>query len=188
MDKEKRVIRPDAASCVACHDEDYRALFEEWRTTIGRLLTEVRAGLHEIYKEPLAEAVKAQVQAIERGLQALELDGSRGVHNYAFAEEFLTNAAKTIKSLGAGSVKRDEAPEFRQSLPGGFVRDVAAFLYPVVRYLLRQTGGRRPAEGHGGQGRGAPHSAKSSASGPRSLSSSIPPRASSWPSRPCART
>jgi len=103
VDKEKRVIRPDAASCVACHDEDYRALFEEWRTTIGRLLTEVRAGLHEIYKEPLAEAVKAQVQAIERGLQALELDGSRGVHNYAFAEEFLTNAAKTIKSLGAGA-------------------------------------------------------------------------------------
>ncbi len=106
VDGAKKVVRPDAAACAACHDEAYRGTFEEWRTTVSRLLSEARAGLHELYKRPLIDAEKAQVRSIEKGLEALELDGSRGIHNFVFAEEFLTNAVKTIKSLGAGVVEK----------------------------------------------------------------------------------
>ena len=47
------------------------------------------------------EAAKAQLKPIEEILRAVETDGSAGIHNYVFLEEYLAAAAKTVKALTA---------------------------------------------------------------------------------------
>ena len=101
LDKDRKVVRPDAGACVACHDENYRKTFQEWRDAIAKLAADLRAAVHEVYKQPLDEAAKAQLKPIEEILRAVETDGSTGIHNYPFLEEYLTAAAKTVKALTA---------------------------------------------------------------------------------------
>ena len=93
--------RPDTGACVACHDENYRKTFQEWRDAIAKLAADLRAAVHEVYKQPLDESAKAQIRSIEEILRAVETDGSAWIHNYVFLEEYLTAAAKTVKALAA---------------------------------------------------------------------------------------
>jgi nitrate/TMAO reductase-like tetraheme cytochrome c subunit len=99
LDKAGKVIRPDGGACVACHDEKYRATFTEWRDGVRGRAGEVRAALHALYKKPLADPEKAEVGKIEAALRAVDLDGSSGIHNYMFIDEYLTNLTRSIKSL-----------------------------------------------------------------------------------------
>jgi len=84
---------------VACHDEGYRATFTEWRDSIRRRADEIRAGLHAVYKRTLTDAEKAEAGKIEDALRTLDLDGSSGVHNYAFMDEYLTKMSAAVKVL-----------------------------------------------------------------------------------------
>jgi len=104
LDKDMKIVRPGAGACVACHGENYKKTFEEWRATTLKLAAELRAALHEVYKQPLDEAAKAQVKSAEALLRLLETDGSSGIHNYVFLEEALTAAAKTVR--GTAAMKR----------------------------------------------------------------------------------
>jgi len=101
LDKDKKVVRPGADACVACHDENYRKTFADWRETTSRLAAELRAAVHEVYKRPLDEPAKARLKSAEDLLRLLDTDGSSGIHNYPFLEEALTAAAKTVKELAA---------------------------------------------------------------------------------------
>jgi hypothetical protein len=101
LDKDRQVIRPDAGACVACHDENYRPTFQEWRDTVAKLAADLRAAIHDVSKHPLDGAAKAQLKPIEEILRSIEADGSAGIHNYLFLEETLTAAAKTVKALAA---------------------------------------------------------------------------------------
>ena len=96
--KQNEVIRPTAAACVECHDKNYENTFNEWRTTVKRLLADVRAALQEEKTAPLTDEQKARAAAVETVVQALEQDGSLGIHNHTFAQDFLTDALKKIKS------------------------------------------------------------------------------------------
>ncbi len=102
LDQAKKIVRPDGGPCVACHDEKYRATFAEWRDGVRGRAEEVRAGLHALYKGPLTEPEKAEVRKIEEALRTIELDGSSGIHNYMFIDEYLTKTTSSIKSLSAG--------------------------------------------------------------------------------------
>jgi hypothetical protein len=102
MDKDKKVVRPDAGACVACHDEKYRVTFEEWRTGIRDRVERIRTGLHALYKQKLTDAEKAVLAEIEKALGTVSLDGSSGVHNYMFLDDDLAGAEAKLKSLSGG--------------------------------------------------------------------------------------
>ncbi|RPJ01932.1 MAG: hypothetical protein EHM31_04465 [Candidatus Aminicenantes bacterium] len=99
LDKARKVVRPDGGACVACHDESYRAMFEEWRDSIRRRVDEIKAGLHAVYKRALTDAEKAEAGKIEEALRMIDLDGSLGVHNYAFLDDTLTKMTAAVKVL-----------------------------------------------------------------------------------------
>jgi hypothetical protein len=101
LDKDRKIVRPDAGACVGCHDENCRKTFEEWRGTALKLAAELRAALHELYKQPLDEAAKTQLKPVEEVLRLFDTDGSSGIHNFSFLEDRLTTAAKTVKGLAA---------------------------------------------------------------------------------------
>lgn len=100
LDKAKKVIRPDSGPCVACHDENYRATFAEWRDGVKGRAEAARSALHALYKKALTDPEKAEVRKIEDMLQTIDLDGSSGVHNYMFIDECLTKMSRSLKSLG----------------------------------------------------------------------------------------
>jgi len=93
-------VRPDAAKCVECHGkEDYRKTFEDWQASIKYLSTDLEAALREAGKSALSDEQKKQIQKTENFLKIVTFDGSWGVHNHVFLEDYLTKAVKTIKSL-----------------------------------------------------------------------------------------
>ncbi|OGD14995.1 MAG: hypothetical protein A2W20_01855 [Candidatus Aminicenantes bacterium RBG_16_66_30] len=102
LDEAKKVVRPDGGACVACHDENYRKTFTEWRDGVRGRVEGIRAGLHALYKRTLTDAEKAVVGRIEKALEMVGLDGSSGVHNYMFVDEYLTKLEAQIKSLSGG--------------------------------------------------------------------------------------
>ncbi|MBE0713998.1 MAG: hypothetical protein IH583_16615, partial [Candidatus Aminicenantes bacterium] len=106
LDKAKKVVRPDGGACVACHDEKYRATYTEWRNGVRSRTNEVRSALHVLYKKPLTDLEKAEVLKIEGALGTIDLDGSSGIHNYLFIDEYLTKMSGTIKSLSIGKVEK----------------------------------------------------------------------------------
>jgi len=104
LDKQKQVVRPGADACVECHgEESYRKKSQEWRDSVAALVKDLKAALGEAKKTALTDEQKSQVSAVEAGLTAIEQDGSLGIHNHAFFEDFLTNALKKIKSVGAAA-------------------------------------------------------------------------------------
>jgi nitrate/TMAO reductase-like tetraheme cytochrome c subunit len=102
VDKDSQVVRPDSGACVACHDEKYKATFEEWRDDVRGRIDRIRTGLHALYKQALSDADKAVLAEIEKALNTVGLDGSSGVHNYMFVDDYLTGAEAKLKSLGGG--------------------------------------------------------------------------------------
>jgi len=101
LDEDNKIVRPGAGACVACHDENYRKTFADWRETTLKLVADLRAAVHEAYKRPLDEAAKAHVHSAEELLRLLDTDGSSGIHNFVFLEDALTAAVKTVRGLAA---------------------------------------------------------------------------------------
>jgi hypothetical protein len=63
----------------------------------------LKAALRDARKTALTDERKSQASGVESALTAIEQDGSLGIHNHAFMEDFLTKALKKIKSLGTPS-------------------------------------------------------------------------------------
>ena len=100
LNKQKQVVRPGPDSCVECHgEESYRKKFQEWQQSFKDLDGQLRAALREVKKLALTEDEKSQLSSVESMLAAIEQDGSLGIHNHAYMEDFLTKALKKIKSL-----------------------------------------------------------------------------------------
>ena len=99
LDKAKKVIRPDGGACVACHDETYRATFTAWRDGVRGRAEEIRSALHALYKRPTTDPERVEIRNIEEALRTIDLDGSSGIHNSMFLDEYLTKMANSIKLL-----------------------------------------------------------------------------------------
>jgi nitrate/TMAO reductase-like tetraheme cytochrome c subunit len=100
LDAKNRLARPGAGKCVECHGkEEYGKMFGEWQTSIKTLTTDLEAALREARKSALSDEQTKLVQRTEDFLKKLAFDGSWGVHNHVFLEDYLTKTLKTIKSL-----------------------------------------------------------------------------------------
>ena len=99
LDKAKNIIRPDGGPCVACHDETYRATFTAWRDGVRGRAEEIRSALHALYKRPTTDPERVEIRNIEEALRTIDLDGSSGIHNSMFLDEYLTKMANSIKLL-----------------------------------------------------------------------------------------
>jgi nitrate/TMAO reductase-like tetraheme cytochrome c subunit len=107
LDKDKKVVRPDDGACVACHDEKYRATFAEWRDDVRGRVERIRTALHALYRGTLTDADKAVLGEVEKALETVGFDGSSGVHNYMFLQDYLTKAETKLRSLGSGKDGRE---------------------------------------------------------------------------------
>jgi hypothetical protein len=99
LDGDKKVFRPGADKCVECHEAEYRTTLKEWQDTTKNLLRELAASLKKAGQTAPAEDRKSEARRMESVLESITDDGSLGVHNYLFIEEFLTKSLKTIKSM-----------------------------------------------------------------------------------------
>jgi len=100
VDQQKRIVRPTSAPCVECHDKSFDKTFADWREGFRKKREEVRAAFQAVNRTSLAEPQKAELAAAEALLQALDQDGSLGVHNHAFADDALTKTLAKFKSWG----------------------------------------------------------------------------------------
>jgi Zn ribbon nucleic-acid-binding protein len=99
LDDKNAVFRSDKKKCLDCHEEGYDELFTEWQDSIKALIQSVTNALNDKKNLKLPEQDRQILRDIERTLQKLKLDGSSGVHNYMFMEEWLTTQIKRIESL-----------------------------------------------------------------------------------------
>jgi len=83
------VVRPDAESCLMCHEEGYDEQFSEWRQATRDALQAVGAALDA------AATRGAGTEAVKRARAARDAvlrDGSLGIHNPVYAENLLQEA------------------------------------------------------------------------------------------------
>jgi hypothetical protein len=110
LDKAKAVRRPGADVCVACHGEDkYKAVAEDEKAAFRRALADLKAALHQAYRNRPAAAASAAVRKAEELLRLAESDGSGGAHNVPYFGSALAAAAAEVR---AG---RGPAPAPRQA-------------------------------------------------------------------------
>ena len=94
------IIRPGRSVCVACHDEDYGGMFDEWQDSIKDLVKSLQTKIREKRGLKLSADLKKTISGIERHLGLIIWDGSSGIHNYMFFEEFLGSLIKRIDAMG----------------------------------------------------------------------------------------
>ena len=93
------VIRSGAEKCLDCHEEDYRELFTEWQNSYQELSTSIRDSLQKLNRQVLSRQDKSDLAEIQNILENIELDGSKGIHNFQFFEETLSNIQKRITTI-----------------------------------------------------------------------------------------
>jgi len=84
--EDKRLIRPKVDSCIACHDEDYAEIYNEWLEQSAELMSRLREKIkeHNLGKDSNASKL----------LSILEEDGSRGIHNPDLYQQLIEDALK----------------------------------------------------------------------------------------------
>ncbi len=90
------LVKATEATCVACHSEDYRTLFQQWQAELGTYQEQARAALgrveariaalHGVGKTAPAE-VEARLSAARENLQLVE--AGNGIHNKNYALQLL---------------------------------------------------------------------------------------------------
>jgi nitrate/TMAO reductase-like tetraheme cytochrome c subunit len=97
--RDGRVGRSDAAGCVNCHEESYKEIFAEWRTTYSELRNGIDTALAAKETKELSREDRSRLSEIERSIQKLDQDGSSGIHNSQFFQDILTKLASAIQSI-----------------------------------------------------------------------------------------
>jgi len=99
LNEKNAVFRSGKQKCLDCHEEGYDVMFIDWQDSIAALIQSLTDSLNEKKKLTLTGQERQSLQNIERILQKIMLDGSSGVHNYMFVEEWLTTQIKRILSF-----------------------------------------------------------------------------------------
>lgn len=100
LDAENKVFTPDEKKCAECHDKDYSQLALEWQSQTANLIDKLKKLLEDKKKLKLSAPQNHKLFEIEKTVEKIELDGSRGTHNYMQIEELLTNFIKKVQSVG----------------------------------------------------------------------------------------
>jgi hypothetical protein len=99
------VVSAGNVDCIHCHGTGYDGLLAEWQSAVGEQLDRLAPIVSELggrlSTTPGHPAMEPFRQA-QRNLQLVQLDGSRGAHNVAYA----------LGALRAGAARIDEARKF----------------------------------------------------------------------------
>lgn len=99
--------RPSSETCVQCHDESYREVFDSWEADTKAMYDKVRS-LRIQVEDALNEADKIHRKTepswklYEKGLYNLKMvnnDGTKGVHNVEYAQAILKSAQDDFESV-----------------------------------------------------------------------------------------
>jgi len=94
-----KIFRSDKEKCAGCHDEDYAELHTEWQSSIQDLISSITNSLNAKKKLKRSPQENDTLRKMEKEMQRIKLDGSIGIHNYAFIEETLINLKKALESI-----------------------------------------------------------------------------------------
>lgn len=90
------IVRPAEDVCATCHGDGYGEILQAWQTDTGQLLTR----LEELIVK--AKELKLDGPEVARALRVNRIftaDGSRGAHNSALAEQYLSEAADNLEEI-----------------------------------------------------------------------------------------
>jgi hypothetical protein len=94
--KGEALIQATESTCIACHGEDYRRLFDQWLKEIGSYLQEADAALARVDQVVAEQTARGAAPApgiaavIERARTNLHLvRAGNGIHNKNYALELL---------------------------------------------------------------------------------------------------
>ncbi|NOT30370.1 MAG: hypothetical protein HOP15_07970, partial [Planctomycetes bacterium] len=105
--------------CMHCHGTGFAGMLAEWQGAIGSGLSGMRALADELggrLAEADATAASELREAVQRDLELLERDGSRGAHNAPFALDVLRSAAERLDRAWA-QVDPERAARAAELLP-----------------------------------------------------------------------
>lgn len=89
------VLRPKPSMCVLCHEPGYDEKQNEWQHGIDALAEELTQALGAARRREVDAPVLEQAQ---RALDAVQRDGSRGVHNFELCQQLLSEALAALNA------------------------------------------------------------------------------------------
>ncbi len=95
----EEIVRPEADVCVTCHDEGYAEILAGWTEETGGLLARLDNLLAAATRLDLTAAQRSSLATARRIRAVLTGDGSRGVHNYMLATQYLEEAAAILEEI-----------------------------------------------------------------------------------------
>ena len=100
-------------ACVQCHDSQYEVMPDEWQKEISGRLKRLKASLEAFRsgKGGTPESRKwaeASMKEAEARIKAVAEDKSKGVHNFAYAQELMTKAEEKISEIRISFSKSPE--------------------------------------------------------------------------------
>ncbi len=99
VDENDRIVRPGGQVCVGCHEEGYDELLSQWQSSTGEMLEEIESLLSRLESAKLGRAENETIRAAWAALDLFAADGSKGVHNSAMAEEYLSRVVSNLEKL-----------------------------------------------------------------------------------------
>ena len=93
-----KILKPLLSTCADCHDDEYPATGEEWRTEVTGLLAEVQTLLQAV---PAGQRSSAEYQKAQRVADALTRFGAGGIHNYELSSGLLISSRKALQGMAA---------------------------------------------------------------------------------------
>ena len=81
--------------CALCHDEDYEPLLGQWAERSEALLEEVEAARAEALDSGVPPE---ELSEVDRRLEAVRADGSRGAHHFELTVRLLEEALRLLEA------------------------------------------------------------------------------------------
>jgi nitrate/TMAO reductase-like tetraheme cytochrome c subunit len=99
MNDADQVSRSNREKCLDCHEEDYADMFDEWQSSYQSQIKAVADSIRAQQRAGLSEEGRRELAGLNRVLNRVRLDGSSGVHNAMFFDEFLSDLKSRVESL-----------------------------------------------------------------------------------------
>ncbi|MCX8103709.1 MAG: NapC/NirT family cytochrome c [Candidatus Bipolaricaulota bacterium] len=112
--QERTPVAPKAPpqACVTCHGPGYDRLMRQWQHAVSQQLTEVRAQLVQLQREPPPTAQQYPLLAeAQKNIELIEADRSLGVHNIHYVSALLRRSAENIARVRALQEQREYVAE-----------------------------------------------------------------------------
>jgi len=99
MDDDEKVSKANEDNCIACHDDDYGPILEEWQTDAKSKIVEVEGIISKVKDFDLNRAEMDDLANIMNGVDFLKKDKGLGVHNFDLIVSILEDYKSRLNSL-----------------------------------------------------------------------------------------